>query len=78
MKYELAWSTDRYSISIDNEVVEKGRIADDFASKLAGREFIEDQEAQKPDDWVENPYLISDDVLALLETTPEWIPDDQE
>ena len=78
VKYELSWGTDHYSISVDDEVVAQGKILDDFSSEQASKEFIVDPDAVKPKDWVENPYLISEEVFERLQSTPEWIPDPEE
>ncbi|KAF6778293.1 hypothetical protein AHF37_01960 [Paragonimus kellicotti] len=64
----------KYRILIDNEVVEKGNLEDDW--DMLPPKKIDDPQAKKPDDWVDEEEIVDpDDKKPEDWDKPEKIPD---
>lgn len=53
-------------------IVAEGIIQNDFKFKDESR-LIPDPDDTKPDDWDDDPYKLSEQLLEKLKTTPQFI-----
>ena len=61
-----------YQVSVDNQTVAEGKIQNDFTFKDESR-LMPDPDDTKPDDWDDDPFRVSEQLLERLKSTPPFI-----